>query len=453
MGGAAVYFWLAAAVGVLGEAGQPALTADLVGLGLQRRRWSPSLRPPSWSCCRPWTSRPRRCCCCRRPGRRSRRSRRRCTTMIAVADLLAALLLLGLGGQPGFPGRALTGSLVAGHGPRPYPIPEGASDRPAAARRPAGLPQDRPATDWRAGGSAVCSLVRMPLVVQKFGGTSVGDADRIRAVADHIARTRRAGHRGGGRGQRHGQDHRRPDPPGQLGQRHPAAPRVRHAREHRRAHLHVAACAWPWPTWASTPSSFTGSQVGIITDDDHTRAKILEVKGDRLREALAAGKVPVVAGFQGVSADSRDHHAGTRRLRRHGGGARRRTRRRRLRDLHRRHRGVHGGPPDRARGPPDQPDLLRRDARDGGHRRTGPDAARRRVRPEPQRPAARPEQFHLGARHVGRRGGCRHGRSRRHRRDPRHVGGQGHGQRRPRPPRRGGAALPRLWPTSRSTST
>ena len=49
-------------------------------------------------------------------------------------------------------------------------------------------------------------------------------------------------------------------------------------------------------------SSFTGSQVGIITDDDHTRAKIREVKGDRLREALAAGKVPVVAGFQGVSA-------------------------------------------------------------------------------------------------------------------------------------------------------
>ena len=38
--------------------------------------------------------------------------------------------------------------------------------------------------------------------------------------------------------------------------------------------------------------SFTGSQAGIITDNDHTRAKILEVKGDRLRDALAAGKVP-----------------------------------------------------------------------------------------------------------------------------------------------------------------
>jgi aspartate kinase len=49
--------------------------------------------------------------------------------------------------------------------------------------------------------------------------------------------------------------------------------------------------------------SFTGSQVGIITDTVHTKAKILEVKGDRLREALAAGKVAVVAGFQGVSTD------------------------------------------------------------------------------------------------------------------------------------------------------
>ena len=49
--------------------------------------------------------------------------------------------------------------------------------------------------------------------------------------------------------------------------------------------------------------SFTGSQVGIITDTVHRKAKILEVKGDRVRDALAAGKVAVVAGFQGVSTD------------------------------------------------------------------------------------------------------------------------------------------------------
>jgi aspartate kinase len=50
--------------------------------------------------------------------------------------------------------------------------------------------------------------------------------------------------------------------------------------------------------------SFTGSQVGIITDTSHGKAKILEVKGDRVREAIAEGKVCVVAGFQGVSTEN-----------------------------------------------------------------------------------------------------------------------------------------------------
>jgi aspartate kinase len=48
-------------------------------------------------------------------------------------------------------------------------------------------------------------------------------------------------------------------------------------------------------------ASFTGSQAGIVTDAVHTKAKIVEVRGDRVRGALAEGKVPVVAGFQGVS--------------------------------------------------------------------------------------------------------------------------------------------------------
>src|SRR5262245_44323115 len=49
--------------------------------------------------------------------------------------------------------------------------------------------------------------------------------------------------------------------------------------------------------------SFTGSQVGIITDTSHGKAKIVEVKGDRVRDAVAQGKVCVVAGFQGVSTE------------------------------------------------------------------------------------------------------------------------------------------------------
>lgn len=47
--------------------------------------------------------------------------------------------------------------------------------------------------------------------------------------------------------------------------------------------------------------SFTGSQVGIITDARHTRARILEIKADRLKQSLAQGKIAIVAGFQGVS--------------------------------------------------------------------------------------------------------------------------------------------------------
>lgn len=47
--------------------------------------------------------------------------------------------------------------------------------------------------------------------------------------------------------------------------------------------------------------SFTGSQVGIVTDTNHTQARILEVKGHRIREALAEDKIVVIAGFQGVS--------------------------------------------------------------------------------------------------------------------------------------------------------
>ena len=140
----------------------------------------------------------------------------------------------------------------------------------------------------------------MSLVVQKFGGTSVGDADRIRAVADHIARTRR-----------HGDDvlvvvsamGKTTDdllrlagdvsdlqPPRELDMLLTAGERVSMA-------LLVMALA----DQQIDALSFTGSQAGIITDSTHTRAKIIEVRADRLKEALAAGRVPVVAGFQGVS--------------------------------------------------------------------------------------------------------------------------------------------------------
>ena len=52
--------------------------------------------------------------------------------------------------------------------------------------------------------------------------------------------------------------------------------------------------------------SLTGSQAGIVLDSSHTKARILDVRADRIREKLAEDRIVLVAGFQGVSGDSRD---------------------------------------------------------------------------------------------------------------------------------------------------
>jgi len=142
----------------------------------------------------------------------------------------------------------------------------------------------------------------MPLVVQKFGGTSVGDADRIRAVADHIARTRRGGSdvvavvSAMGRTTddliRLADSVSSEQPPREYDMLVSAGERI----------TAPALCMALFGLGVDA-TSFTGSQAGIITDTDHTRAKILEIRPDRLREALAAGIVPVVAGFQGMSTE------------------------------------------------------------------------------------------------------------------------------------------------------
>jgi aspartate kinase len=142
----------------------------------------------------------------------------------------------------------------------------------------------------------------MPLVVQKFGGTSVGDADRIRAVADHIARTRREGSdvvavvSAMGRTTddliRLADSVSSEQPPREYDMLVSAGERI----------TAPALCMALFGLGVDA-TSFTGSQAGIITDTDHTRAKILEIRPDRLREALAAGIVPVVAGFQGMSTE------------------------------------------------------------------------------------------------------------------------------------------------------
>jgi aspartate kinase len=139
--------------------------------------------------------------------------------------------------------------------------------------------------------------------VLKFGGTSVGDTDRMRAVADHVARTLRRGVRPvvvvSAMGKETDDLLRAArevsnEPPGrEMDMLITAGERKAMALVCMALHdLGVAA------------DSFTGSQAGFLTDTTHTNARILEVRPERIRAALDAGRVPVVGGAQGVSTDN-----------------------------------------------------------------------------------------------------------------------------------------------------
>src|SRR5665213_4347875 len=142
----------------------------------------------------------------------------------------------------------------------------------------------------------------MSLVVQKFGGTSVADSDRIRAVADHVARCRRdredvvvvVSAMG-----KTTDDLVRLAAEVSLTQPTREVDMLLSAGER----ISMALLCMALADLDVTALSFTGSQAGIITDNVHTRAKIIEIRADRLLAALAAGAVPVVAGFQGMSTD------------------------------------------------------------------------------------------------------------------------------------------------------
>ncbi|HEV7886608.1 MAG TPA: aspartate kinase [Acidimicrobiales bacterium] len=142
----------------------------------------------------------------------------------------------------------------------------------------------------------------MALLVQKFGGTSVADAERIRAVADHVARTRRQGHEVVVVVSAMGKE---------TDELIHLAGQVSNTRPGREMDMLLTAgerkamalLCMALHDLGVPADSFTGSQAGIITDTFHERAKILEIKADRLRECLSGGKVPVVAGFQGMSTD------------------------------------------------------------------------------------------------------------------------------------------------------
>lgn len=140
----------------------------------------------------------------------------------------------------------------------------------------------------------------MALVVQKFGGTSVADADRIRAIADHIARTRRAGNKVvvvvSAMGKTTDDLIRLAELVSKT-----QTPREMDMLLTSGERISTSLLCMALADIGVPAVSFTGSQAGIITDTDHMRAKILEIRADRLTGAIEANVVPVVAGFQGVS--------------------------------------------------------------------------------------------------------------------------------------------------------
>lgn len=143
----------------------------------------------------------------------------------------------------------------------------------------------------------------MALLVQKFGGTSVGDAERIREVADNVARCRRRGDQVVLVVSAMGKE------TDDLLRTAKEVSSKRVGREmdmlitagERKA---VALVAMAIEDAGFPAASFTGSQAGFRTDTTHMNAKILEVVPDRIRKALDEGLVPVVAGAQGVSTDN-----------------------------------------------------------------------------------------------------------------------------------------------------
>ncbi len=143
------------------------------------------------------------------------------------------------------------------------------------------------------------------LIVQKYGGTSVGSPERIARVADRVVATKRAGNDVVVAVSAMGKTTDElielatavaPDPPArELDMLLTAGERIS-----------MALTAMAIIARGVDAVSFTGSQAGILTDAAHGAAKIREIRGTRVSESLDAGKVVIVAGFQGVDPASKE---------------------------------------------------------------------------------------------------------------------------------------------------
>ncbi len=140
----------------------------------------------------------------------------------------------------------------------------------------------------------------MPVVVQKYGGSSVANVERIREVADRVARTRASGRDVVVVVSAMGDT---TDQLLDLARQVTANPSRRELDMLLTAgeRIAMALLALALNDRGVAAVSFTGSQSGIITNDAHTNARIVEVRPFRVEDELARGKVVIVAGYQGVS--------------------------------------------------------------------------------------------------------------------------------------------------------
>ncbi len=139
----------------------------------------------------------------------------------------------------------------------------------------------------------------MALIVQKYGGTSVGTIDRIRNVAERVAKFKMLGHQVVVVLSAMSGETNRLIALAQQIQKEPD-PREMDVLVSTGEQVTIALLAMALKDLGLKARSFTGSQVRIVTDDAHTKARILSIDEDRMREDLDSGHVVVVAGFQGV---------------------------------------------------------------------------------------------------------------------------------------------------------
>ncbi|KKD07536.1 MULTISPECIES: aspartate kinase [unclassified Streptomyces] len=145
----------------------------------------------------------------------------------------------------------------------------------------------------------------MTLVVQKYGGSSVADAECVQRVARRVAAAREAGHDVVVVVSAMGDT---TDELLDLADRISTGPAGRELDMLLTAgeRISMALLAMAVTELGHHATSFTGSQAGVNTDAAHGRARIVDVAPDRIRTALAAGSVVIVAGFQGIAQDTQD---------------------------------------------------------------------------------------------------------------------------------------------------